>query len=238
SGWMANDPDFWRFLGNTFFMMLSLPINMVGSLLLALILNQKIRFTSFYRLMFFLPSILAGVAIFYLWRFIYHSEYGLINALLEKIGLQGQRWLENPVLAKPSLMFMGLWIGMGGASMILYLAALQTIPRDLYEASRIDGADAWQRFWNITWPALHPITFFIFTMGVITGLQGGFESAFVMTNGGPYGATTTIGFYIYTRAYVFFQMGYASAIAWVLFLLTLIITLVNWKRAVARLVSV
>lgn len=229
-GIRANDPDFWKYLGNTVFLMLSLPVNVAASLFLAILLNQKIRGTYLYRLLFFLPSILSGVAIFYLWRWMYNPDYGLVNQLLAVVGCEGPRWLTDPRWAKPALMLMGCWLAAGGTSMVLYLAALQNVPLELYEAAEIDGANGWQRFRNITWPSVAPVTFFIVTMGLIHGFQSGFEAAYIMTGGGPFGATTTIGYYIYTTAYVHFDMGYAAAIACVLFVLVLGVTLINWRR--------
>lgn len=229
-GWRANDPDFWKFLYNTLFMMLSVPVNIATSLFLAVILIKKIRFTYFYRLVFFLPNILAGVAIFYLWRWIYNPDFGLFNAVLGTIGIDGPSWLTDPFWAKPAIMIMGMWIGIGGTGMILYIAALQGIPKDLYEAAEIDGANAWRQFWAVTWPSVMPVTFFLFTMGLINGLQYGAEAVMVMTQGGPFGATTTIGYMIYRKAYVDFEMGYAATIAWVLFLLILVITIINWRK--------
>jgi len=228
-GLAANDPYFWKYLGNTLFLLLALPVNMTLSLCLALVLNKKIRFTYLYRLVFFLPSVVSGVAIFYLWRWMYNPDFGLVNALLARLGLSGPRWLTDIHWAKPALMLMGSWMAIGGTGMILNLAALQAVPKELEEAAAIDGANAWQRFWVVTWPSVMPVTFFIFTMGLIGGLQSGFDMAYVMTGGGPFGATTTLGFYIYQKAYVFFEMGYASAIAWVLFLLILCVTLLNWR---------
>ena len=229
-GVRANDPAFWKYLGNTFFMLLALPFHMAGSLGLAMILNRKIRFASLYRLVFFLPSILAGVAIYYLWRWMYNPEFGLVNGVLALFRVAGPHWLADPRWAKPALMLMGMWMSVGGTSMILYLAALQNVPQELYEAASIDGANRWQQFRVVTFPSVAPVTFFILTMGIIGGLQSGFDSAYIMTGGGPFGATTTISYYIYTKAYVLFQMGYAAAIGWILFLIALAITLLNWKR--------
>jgi len=228
-GWQANDRYFWYYLGNTLFLMLGLPVNMAGSLALALVLNRKLTFSWGYRLIFFLPSILSGVAIFYLWKWIYNPDFGLFNQLLAQAGLEGPKWLTDIHWSKPSLMIMGFWLHVGGHSMLLYLAALQGVSPELYEAAAIDGASRWQTFRAVTWPAVAPVTFFIFVMGFIGGLQGGFEMAYIMTNGGPAGSTTTIGYYIYTNAYVYFKMGYAAAVAWVLFLLVLAVTLVNWR---------
>ena len=124
---------------------------------------------------------------------------------------------------------MGLWAGLGGYNCILYLAALQGVPRDLYEAAEVDGANPWQRFRYVTWPSISPTTFFIFIMGIIGGFQAGFMQAYLMTGGGPAGATTTINYYIYNNAYQWFKMGYASSIAWILFILVFVVTLMNWR---------
>lgn len=229
-GWAANDPQFWHYLGNTLFMLLSLPVNIAGSLALALLLNRKLRGTSIYRLVYFLPSILAGVPIYYLWRWIFNPDHGLLNMLLALVGVQGPDWLGSAFWAKPALMLMGTWMAVGGSSMILFLAALQGVPQELHEAAHLDGAGAWQRFRLVTWPAVMPVTFFIFTMGIIFGLQAGFDAAYVMTNGGPNGATTTLGFYLYQKAYFRFEMGYASALAWVMFVLVLGMTFIHWRR--------
>lgn len=230
TGWAANDPAFWQYLGNTLFLMLNLPVNLLGSLFLALLLNQKLRGTYFYRLIYFLPSVLAGVPIYYLWRWIYNPNHGLLNSLLARVGIDGPDWLGSALWAKPALMLMGSWMAIGGSGMILYLAALQGVPKELHEAAELDGANAWQRFRHITWPAVMPVTFFILTMGIIYGLQSGLDYAYVMTGGGPNGATTTLGFYLYQKAYLRFEMGYASALAWVLFTLVLGLTLLHWRR--------
>jgi len=227
-GWRADDAEFWRYLGNTFFMLLVLPLNIAGSLALALVLNQRLRFQAFYRLVYFLPSILYGVAIFFLWKYMFEPNYGVFNALLERAGLPPLRWLEDARMAKPALIFMMLWLTIGGASMIIYLAALQTVPEELYEAARMDGAGWWAQFRVVTWPALRPATFFIFTMGLIANLQWNFDVAY---DGGPYGSTTTLVFYLYLKAYRFFEMGYASAIAWILFALTLAVTVLARRGA-------
>jgi multiple sugar transport system permease protein len=229
AGWYLNDPRFWKFLGNTLFLMLNIPICMAASLFLAIVLNQKIRGRVLFRTVFYLPTICSGIGIMLLWMWIYNPEFGLANQLLKLVGIKGPLWLKSYHLAKPSLMLMGLWGGMGGTSMILYLAGLQGVPPQLYEAAEIDGASAWQRFRHITFPMLSPTTFFIFITGVIGGFQGGFQAAYVMTGGGPDGATTTISYYIYNHAFRWFNMGYAAAIAVILFGLVFVVTLVNWK---------
>lgn len=223
------DPEFWKFLYNTVFMMSGIPIGMFGSLILAVMLNKRLRGTVFFRTVYFIPSISSAVAIALLWRWIYNPDYGLLNFVLNKFEIAGPGWLTDPDWAKPSLILMGLWGGIGSMNMLLYLAALQGIPQHLYEAARIDGANSFQKFRHITLPMLTPTTFFIFIMSVIGGFQGGFQNAYLMTRGGPGGATTTIEYYIYNNAFVWFNMGKASAIAWFLFLIILGITLFNWR---------
>ena len=233
--WRPNDPEFWRFFYNTLFLMGGIPIGMGLSLMLALVMNQKLRGMVFFRTIFFLPNFCAGVAIVLLWKWLYNADFGLVNRLLESGGaliglqLQGPDWLGNPFWAKPALILMGLWTGVGGLNMILYLAALQNINPEFYEAAGIDGAGPWQKFWAITWPMISPTTFFITIISVISGFQGGFEAVFIMTQGGPAGSTTTMSYYIYNNAYVFYRMGYAAAIAWFLFICVFSVTMVNWR---------
>ena len=228
----ARDPDFWKFLGNTGFLMLGIPLNMAASLCLALIMNQKLRGIVLFRTVYFLPSICSGVAIYMLWQWIYNPDFGLLNTLIRKLTfgtIAGPHWLTSTAWSKPALILMGIWTEMGGYNMILYLAGLQGIPRDLYEAAEIDGANSWQKFWNITWPMLTPTTFFIFVMSMIGGFQGGFQQAYIMTGGGPAGSTTTIEYYIFNNVYVWQHMGYAAAIAWVLFALIFVMNIATWR---------
>jgi len=182
-----------------------------------------------FRTIFYLPTICSGIGIMLLWMWIYNPEFGLANYLLSLIGIKGPLWLKSYHLAKPSLMLMGLWGGVGGTSMILYLAGLQGISPSLYEAAQMDGANAWHSFRHITFPMLAPTTFFIFITSVIGGFQGGFRAAYGRTKGGPDGATSTISYYIYNHAFQWFNMGYAAAIAVVLFALVATVTLINWR---------
>ena len=228
-GALLKDREFWHYGSNTVFLMLAIPANMMGSLFLAVVMNQKLRGIVVFRTIYFLPSIVAGVGTYLLWRWIYNPDYGFINTLLRAVGLDGPKWLQSIAWAKPALMFMGFWNTVGGNNMILYLAALQGVSPELYEAANIDGANKWQQFWRITWPLVSPTTFFILTMSLIGGFQGGFEQAMVMTGGGPAGATTTISYYIYNHAFLWNHMGYAAAIAWVLFAVVFVGTLLNWR---------
>jgi len=229
TGLAANDPYFWYYLWNTIFYMFFIPVSMTLSLLMALLMNKKFKGIVAFRTIYFLPSVCSGVALCLLWRWLYNPDFGLINTFLAKIGISGPEWLSSTRWAKPAIAFMGLWGGLGGFNTILYLAALQGVPRQLYDAADVDGANYWQKFRYITLPSITPTIFFIFVMSCIGGFQGGFMSAYIMTGGGPAGATTTIDYYIYNNAYQWFKMGYASSIAWVLFVLVFAATLINWK---------
>jgi multiple sugar transport system permease protein len=229
-GWSANDPAFWHYLWNTLVLLLNLPASMAGSLALALMLRHRARGVRFYRLVFYLPSIVSGVAIFYLWRWMFNPDEGLINTLLAGMGIPGPAWLSDPAWSKPAILLMTFWITVGGGGMILYLAALQGVSRELEDAAAIDGAGRWQTFCAVTWPAIRPVTFFIATTGLIHGLQSGGEIAYVMTGGGPAGSTTTLGFYVFQKAYQQFEVGYGAAIAWIIFILVFGVTMLQWRR--------
>ncbi len=227
--WIPNDPEFWQFLGNTLFLMLGIPLNMFVSLMIAMLLNHKLRGIGFFRTVFYLPTICGGVGMILLWGLIFTPDVGVMNRLLALIGIDGPGWLTDYYWAKPAFIIIGLWGAMGGTNMLLYLAGLQNIPQELYEAAEVDGANRIQRFWHITVPMLAPTSFFIFVMSVIGGFQGGFDTAFLLTEGGPAGSTTTLSYYIYNHAFVWFNMGYAATISLTLFALVLLITLLNWR---------
>lgn len=227
--WHAHDPEFWRYLYNTLYLMGGIPIGMAGSLLLAIGLNQRFRGVVILRTIYFLPSVCVPVAIFLLWRWIYNPDYGMMNWLFSLFGIQPIPWLTSTTWSKPALILTGLWSGVGGFNMILFLAGLQNIPQHYYEAAVIDGANRWQQFLHITWPLLTPTTFFIFTISLIWGFQGGFEAAYMMTGGGPAGSTMTLMYYIYNNAFEWSKMGYAATIAWILFVFVFLVTLLNWR---------
>lgn len=261
---MAHDREFWLYLVNTVYLMIGIPVAIVGSLLLALLLNQNLRGMTLYRTLFYLPTFTSGVALMILWKCLYNPDTGPINAaigwlidtshvnaLLAHFGhlpISPPDWLSSthnllglPVDhvgfdrrqfglgARDALLNMGIWTAIGGNNMLLYLAALTNVPKDLYEAAEIDGAGRWHAFWHVTWPQLAPTTFFIVVISFIGGLQGGFEQARVMTEGKPANTTVTLAYYIYIKAFEQFQMGYASAISWVLFSMIFVITLLNWR---------
>lgn len=154
------------------------------------------------------------------------STYNMLGLDVEHVRLTAKQW---GVGARDAIIFMGIWTAIGGSNMLLYLAALSNVPQDLYEAASLDGAGKWATFRNVTWPQLAPTTFFIVVMSFIGGLQGGFEQARIMTLGGPAGTTTTLAYHIYTKAFEEYQLGYASAISWVLFIMIFAVTLINWK---------
>jgi multiple sugar transport system permease protein len=232
---LADDPEFWRYLGNTLFLMLGIPLSIAGSLLLALLLNQRLRGITIFRTIYFLPTVSSAVAVCIVWKWIFHqqpNEVGLLNGFLMSLRIaHPPNWLGSMAWAKPAFIIMAVWAGVGGYNCVLYLAGLQGIPQELYEAAALDGAGCWARLRHITWPMLSPTTFFVVTMSVIAGLQGSFlfTAAFLMTAGGPAGATTTLMLYIYNYAISWHQLGYAAAIACVLFALVFMFTLINWR---------
>ena len=235
AAWVANDPLFWKCLGNTLYLMMIIPLEIMASLALALMVNHKIRGINLFKTIYFLPTITNGVAICLLWYWIYNPDFGLLNNIVINIGkalgihTQGIQWLTSVAWAKPSLMIMGLWILMGGYNMILFLAALQGVPRELYEAAEIDGAGSWEKFWSITWPMISPTTFFVAIMAVIGGFQGGFMQAYIMTGGGPEHSTMTLEYFIYNHLYTWQHVGYAASIAWFVFVIVFLVTIINWR---------
>ena len=310
--WLRNyvdlfkDPDFWFYLYNTFYFMLGIPLNVIGSLLLAnyfvddMLLKSKpsrvkialmlavigvitcgwlfmfsnnrdlalilgviyiggicgVMFgASTYRTMFYIPNFTSGVATIVLWTQVFNPYYGMANNLLKYaydfLNISYDylpMWLTSTkslagflplpahfndggfgLGARDAIIIMGFWMGIGGNNMILYIASIANIPESLYEAAEIDGAGPIRKFWNITVPSVAATTFFIAIMSVIGGLQGGFESAKIMTGGGPAGITTTLAYYIYTAGFEELRLGYASSVAWVLFIIIFVLTMLNWK---------
>jgi multiple sugar transport system permease protein len=219
----TRDPLFWQSLKVTaVYTLVYVPVELAGGLVLALLMNQRLRLGSAYRTIYYLPSVLPGVAFVVLWMWLLHPDMGLINSLLSRVGIEGPRWLADPDWALPALLMMSLW-GLGRA-MVIYLASLQGIPKQLYEAAAIDGAGAWHSFWKITLPMLTPTIFFNLVLSVISTFQT-FTSAFVATDGGPLDSTLFYVLYLFRQAFQFFNMGYASALAWILFLIILVLTL-------------
>ena len=212
----------------TLYALVSVPLSIFFGMSLALLLNAKIRGLRFYRTAFYLPSVLSGVAVALLWRWLFSPEFGLINLMLSYVGIQGPSWLGDERWALPSLVMMSIW-GVG-ASTIIYLAGLQGIPTDLFEAAEVDGARGWDRLIHITLPMMTPVLFFQLVVGFIAALQI-FTQAYIMTNGGPNNATMFMILYLYRNAFQFFRMGYASALAWVLFIYILVLTVLIFRSS-------
>jgi multiple sugar transport system permease protein len=226
---LVNDPLFWQALANTlYFAAGSVGLGLILSFLLALLLNQQVKGMALFRTIFYLPSVCAGVAVAILWTTIFNPDFGLINSALRAVGITGPQWLADPSWAMPAMIVMSLW-GVGG-SMVIYLAGLQGIPQHLYEAAALDGAGPVRKFWHVTVPMMSPIIFFNLIVGIIGSFQA-FVQMYVMTNGGPANATLVYLLYLYRTAFEDFDMGYASALAWVLFLILLAITLVQLALA-------
>jgi multiple sugar transport system permease protein len=223
---LTDDPLVWKTLVNTFYAAIGVPIGMAVSLLVAILLNRNLRGRNFFRMLFFLPTICSIVAMALIWQWIFNADYGLLNYLLSTIGISGPAWLTDQAWAMPAIIFQGIWGGLG-INIILYLAALGNVPNSLYEAATMDGANGWKKFIHITVPGISPVTFFIFVTSLIGALQD-FPRFALLTGGGPDYSTTTIVYYLYTTAFEYNEMGYASAIAWFIGVIIMFITLLNF----------
>lgn len=225
----TNDPLFFPSIWRTFyFALLSVPLAMIGSLVVALLLNQKLVGTAVWRTLYFLPTLTPIVAAALLWRWMLNPDVGLINYLLAQVGIDGPGWLSSTTWSIPSLVIMGLWASVGGSRMIIFLAGLQDVPTELLEAAEIDGAGTWAKFWKVTLPMITPTVFFNLVLGIIFALRT-FDIAFVSTAGGPARSTWFISLHIYQNAFVSFDMGYASALAWVFFLILFALTFIQFR---------
>ena len=210
-----SDPLVSKALYNTaYYTFISVPLQLMIALMLALALNQKLRGQAIYRTVFYLPAITPAVAFAVVWMQIFNADFGVFNNILRSLGLPGLNWLFNPNIAKPAFILMSMWTV--GPQMVIFLAGLQSVPVELLEAAEIDGANAWQRFWRIVIPMLSPVIFFNLIIGIIGSFQV-FNSAFIMTNGGPQNATLFVVLYVYLNGFRFFKMGYAATLAWILF---------------------
>jgi len=229
---MVVDPLFWQSLKVTlYFTLLSVPTGLVISFLLALLMNADVKGIALFRTIYYLPSIVSGVAIALLWQWILNPKFGLLNFLLGLVGITGPQWLFSKQWVIPAFVIMGLW-GVGG-SMIIYLAGLQSIPTELYEAVSLDGAGFWRKIWSVTLPMMSPVVLFNLVMGMIGSMQV-FTQGYVMTQGGPNNASLFYVLYLYRNAFQYFQMGYASALAWVLFAIIALLTALIFRTAQDR----
>ncbi|GAA5063301.1 multiple sugar transport system permease protein [Thermocatellispora tengchongensis] len=226
---LVQDPVFYTALGNTvYFAAASVGLGVVSTLGLALLLNLPLRGIAAFRTIFYLPSVVSGIATALLWVNILHPDFGMINYLLGLAGIQGPGWLTAEEWAVPALVLMSIWGA--GNTIVIYLAGLQGIPQSLYEAAMIDGAGWWRRLRHITVPMLSPVVFFNVVTGFIASLQA-YVLVLVMTKGGPANATLLLGLYVYRQAFEYFDMGYAAALSWALFAVVILVTLVQFRLA-------
>jgi multiple sugar transport system permease protein len=227
----AGDPKFWHSLQVTLtYAIIAIPLGLVAGLALALLLNANVPGIAVWRTVYYMPSVVSGVAVSVLWMYIFNPRFGIVNWILGWFNITGPGWLSSPDWALPALIVMSLWSVGGG--MIIYLAGLQSIPTTLFEAATIDGANSWQRLWGITLPLITPVIFYNLVTGIIGTFQY-FTQAYVMTRGGPAEATLFYNLYLYNNAFRYQKMGYASALAWVLLLIVLILTMLVFRSSAA-----
>ncbi|MRX71781.1 ABC transporter permease subunit [Bacillus lacus] len=224
------DDLFWTSLWNTtFYVIFSVPLTTAGAIFVAVLMNQKIKGIAFFRTIYYLPAVLSGVAVYFLWMQLLAPSTGLVNTLLGFVGIQGPTWLFDPQWTKPALILMKLWSVGGG--MLLYLASLQGVSPQMYEAAELDGASPLRQFWHITVPMITPIIFFDIVTSTIGAFQI-FQEAYVMTengSGGPANSLLFFNLHMWNNAFRTFDMGYASAMAWILFIIVMILTFINMK---------
>jgi multiple sugar transport system permease protein len=224
---MVNDELFWQSLKvTTIYVLGAVPTGVVAGYALALLLNQKVRGLSVWRTAFYMPAVVPGLAAAYLFAWMFNSDIGLINGALRMIGIQGPQWFGSREWVLPAFMLMHIWAAGGG--LILYLAALQGVPTTLYDAAVVDGANAWQKFWNVTLPLTSPVVFFVFLTGMIGSFQV-FTAGYIVTGGGPANASLFYVLYLYRSGWQHFEMGYAASLAWVLFLIIMLLTLLSLR---------
>ena len=220
---MVTDNVFWLSLWNTVvYTAFAVPLGLMLSLLIAVLLNQPIMGRSIFRTIFFLPSMVPLVAVAMIWLWIFNGKFGLLNEILSMIGIDGPNWLTDPKWTKPAIVITSLWQTSG--TVVIYLAALQDVPRHLYEAAEVDGAKPWHRLWHITIPMISPVIYFNMIMGLIGSLQVFVGSYVMLGGGGPDRSALFYAVYLYENAFKYLKMGYASAMAWLLFLLIVLLT--------------
>jgi multiple sugar transport system permease protein len=227
---LVHDRFFWQSLGNSMYLtFIGIPPQLVFALFCAVLLNWEIRGQAIWRTIYVLPTLMPAVAGAILWRWLLNPQLGLVNAALALIGIRGPLWLGSATWSKPSLIIMQIW-GVGGMT-IIYLAALQDVPKTLYEAAELDGASRWRKFWDVTIPMISPVTLFQLITSILWALQF-FSQAFILgegSSGAPLGSLRFYGLYLYHLAFESLRMGYASAMAWILFLISLVITLITLR---------
>jgi multiple sugar transport system permease protein len=232
----SSDELFWPTIARTaIYTVVIVPLSVFGALLIAVLLNQRLRGASIYRTIFFMPHLVPIVAAIYIWLWVLNPQYGMLNELIWQIGFhltgtgfKGPGWFTDPAWAMPALMVVALWGAVGGTLMVIFLAGLQGIPQELYEVAAIDGASPRARFWHVTLPMISPTLFFNSVLACIAAFQT-FELPFVGTKGGPAYATWLYGLHIYRTSFEFFDMGYGSTLAWILFILLSVFTYVQFR---------
>ncbi len=226
---LFNDDLFWQSIKVTvIYVIFRVPFSAMLSLALALLMNQQLAGRRLFRTIYYLPAVIPLVAVSMMWIWIFNPEYGVMNSIIRVFGIEGPQWIHSSRWALPALIIMSLW--QVGTGMVIFLAGLQGIPAHLYEAATIDGANTWQKFLSITLPMLSPVVLFALVMNVIGSFQI-FTQAYIMTGGGPGNATLFLVLYIYRNAFEWFHMGYAAALAWVLFLVVLIISIIMLRSS-------
>ena len=239
SNWIkafTQDELFWPTIGRTFlYTAVVVPLSVFGALLVAILLNQRLRGTTFYRTVFFMPHLAPAVAAIYIWLWLLNPQYGLVNEIIFQIGyhltgtgFKGPGWFGDPNFALPALMLVALWAAVGGNMMVIFLAGLQGIPSELYEAASIDGANSVSRFRHVTLPMISPTLFFNSVLACIVAFQT-FEVPFIGTRGGPAYATWLYGLHIYQTSFQFFDMGYGATLAWILFIALSFFTFLQFR---------
>jgi multiple sugar transport system permease protein len=223
------DDLFWPSIGRTLqYSIVAVPLGLLGSLLLALLLNRQAKGIGVFRTFFFLPSLTPTAALALLWIWLFDPNFGLINEVLGAVGIRGPGWFASPQWAMPAMIMTGLWASWGGSTMLIFLAGLQGVERSLIEAAEIDGAGRWSKFWNVVLPLISPTMLFNFVIGMIAAMQV-FTVAYIATLGGPRYATWFYALHIYNNAFVYFRMGYGSALAWLFVVVLLVFTIIQLR---------
>lgn len=223
-----HDEVFWKTLSNTLtYAIFALPLGAIVAISLALLLNAKVRGQAFYRTIFFVPSLVPQVSLAILWLWIFNGDHGIVNEVLKHVGIKGPSWLSDPLWSKPALVLMGVW-GVGNA-MVIYLAGLQDVPQQLYEAADLDGASWWEKTRHVTLPMLSPVILFNLIMGIIGTLQVFAVPYIMFPNGSPARSTYFYTMYLFDNAFIYHKMGYACAMGWIMFMIILVLTLFALK---------
>jgi multiple sugar transport system permease protein len=227
----TEDELFWPSLGRTFhYALVVVPLGTIGSLALAMLLNRGQPGTTLFRTLYFLPHLTPVVAMAILWKWLLHPSVGPVNYLLGEVGIEGPGWLSNPAWALNSIIMISLWAYLGGNTMLIFLAGLQGVPQELYDAAEVDGAGAWSKFRNVTLPMISPTLFFNLILGVIGALKV-FALSYVATQGGPSWATWFYALHLYRWSFEYFDMGYGAALAWIFTLILVVLTVIQFRAS-------